>query len=188
MNAWRPRSAAESLETIIMSGYRVLPAGDTALVVEFGDRIDRGLNNKVLALARRLDEAQIDGIVEAVPTFRSLMVHYEPLVVPFAALAARIATLMQDLRAGETAGQRLAAAGVLRREPRARSRRCRGAHESLAGAGDRAAQRGRLSRLHARLPAGPSLHGRRRARACAAAARIAAHEDPGRLARHRDDA
>ena len=69
-----------------MSGYKVLPAGDTALVVEFGDRIDRGLNDKVLALARRLDEAQIDGMVETVPTFRSLTVHYEPLMVPFAAL------------------------------------------------------------------------------------------------------
>ncbi len=88
-----------------MSGYRVIPAGDTALVVEFGDRIDRGLNNKVLALAGRLDEAQVDGIVETVPTFRSLTVHYEPMVVPFAALSARIATLMQDLRTGETASQ-----------------------------------------------------------------------------------
>jgi inhibitor of KinA len=88
-----------------MSGYRVLPAGDTALVIEFGDRIDRSLNNKVLALAGRLDEAHIEGIVEVVPTFRSLTVHYEPLVVPFGVLSAHVARLMQGLRTAETAGR-----------------------------------------------------------------------------------
>ena len=64
-----------------MTDYRLLPAGDTALVVEFGDQIDRELSTWVLALGRRLDEARIDGIVECVPTFRSLMVHYDPLLL-----------------------------------------------------------------------------------------------------------
>jgi KipI family sensor histidine kinase inhibitor len=82
-----------------MAGYRLLPAGDTALVVEFGDRIDRELSGLVLALARRLDDARLDGLVECVPTFRSLMVHYEPLVLAYAVLAAHIATLMQGLQA-----------------------------------------------------------------------------------------
>jgi KipI family sensor histidine kinase inhibitor len=85
--------------------YRLLPAGDTALVVEFGDRIDRPLSGLVLALARRLDEAKIEGVVECVPTFRSLIIYYEPLVLPYAALAARIGMLMQGLRAGEFTGR-----------------------------------------------------------------------------------
>jgi len=89
----------------IMTDYRVLPAGDTALVVEFGDQIDRRLSNLVLALARRLDEAAIAGVIECVPTFRSLMVHYEPLVVPHAALAARIGKLIQTLRPTEASGR-----------------------------------------------------------------------------------
>lgn len=88
-----------------VTGYRLLPAGDTALVIEFGDRIDRELSALVLALAKRLDEAKFDGVIECVPTFRSLMVHYEPLMLPYAALAARIGTLLQGLRASETAGR-----------------------------------------------------------------------------------
>lgn len=76
--------------------YKVVPAGDTALVVEFGEHIDRQLSQRVLALAKRLDEARLVGIVETVPTFRSLMVHYDPLVLPAAALAACIAELMPD--------------------------------------------------------------------------------------------
>ena len=88
-----------------MSAYKVLTAGDTALVVEFGDRVDRKLSTFVLALARRLDENRVDGIVETVPTFRSLMVHYDPLVVSADALVARIVALMEDLRTVDTGGR-----------------------------------------------------------------------------------
>jgi inhibitor of KinA len=84
-----------------MLEYKVLTAGDTALVVEFGDRVDRKLSTFVLALARRLDESRLNGIVETVPTFRSLMVHYDPLVISADALIARIVTLMADLRTVE---------------------------------------------------------------------------------------
>jgi inhibitor of KinA len=80
-----------------MLAYRVLSAGDTALVVEFGDRIDRELSTAVLSLAQGLEAERIVGIVETVPTFRSLMVHYEPLVLPTAALVARIGEQMQKL-------------------------------------------------------------------------------------------
>jgi inhibitor of KinA len=79
----------------VMSDYRVLPAGDTALVVEFGDHIDRRLSARVLALARRMDEVRLDGVVEIVPTFRSLMVHYDPLLLPAAALAGHIDELIR---------------------------------------------------------------------------------------------
>jgi len=87
-----------------MRDYRVLPAGDTALVVEFGDRIDRELNAAVLALAHSLEALRIPGIIETVPTFRSLMVHYEPLVLPASALAARIETLVRNLTAHDRTG------------------------------------------------------------------------------------
>jgi len=87
------------------SEYRLLPAGDTALVVEFGDHIDRRLSMQVLALAKRLNEMRLDGIIETVPTFRSLMVHYDPLVLPAGALTARIVELMPTLQASKEAGR-----------------------------------------------------------------------------------
>ena len=80
-----------------MLGYRVLAAGDTALAVEFGEEIDRKISTTVLALARRLNAARLVGIVETVPTFRSLMVHYDPLVLPMGELSAQIGALMQNL-------------------------------------------------------------------------------------------
>jgi inhibitor of KinA len=89
----------------VIPDYKVLPAGDTALVVEFGDTIDRRLSGLVLALARRLNEVRLDGVVETVPTFRSLMVHYDPLVLPAASLIAHIGELMQNLQVTEDAGR-----------------------------------------------------------------------------------
>jgi allophanate hydrolase subunit 1 len=72
-----------------MVDYRVLTAGDTAIVIEFGDSIDRRLNAIVLALARRLDESHIRGLNETIPTFRSLTVvsqgEYEVLAAKAAA-------------------------------------------------------------------------------------------------------
>jgi inhibitor of KinA len=60
---------------------RFLDAGEAALVVEFGDRIDPVLNDRVLALDDALARQPVAGVLECVPTFRSLMIHYEPLVI-----------------------------------------------------------------------------------------------------------
>jgi len=88
-----------------MPDYKVLPAGDTALIVEFGEGIDRKISQRVLALAQCLNAAGIGGIIETVPTFRSLMVYYDPLVLPPQSLAARINESIQGLRLTEVAGR-----------------------------------------------------------------------------------
>ena len=58
-----------------------LSSGDTALTVQFGTGIDRGLNSRIVALSRSLARAAIPGVAETVPTYRSLLVHYDPLVL-----------------------------------------------------------------------------------------------------------
>lgn len=72
---------------------RIIPQGDAALVVEFGRVIDRAVSERVTALAAAVAAAAIPGVGEAVPTFRSLLIHYDPLVLDFAALAAWAETL-----------------------------------------------------------------------------------------------
>ena len=84
---------------------RFLPSGDTALVVEFSDKIDRHISSLVLALAQRIDDAAVDGVIETVPTFRSLMVHYDPLRLQHAQLKAKLAELVEGLTASDTAGR-----------------------------------------------------------------------------------
>ena len=59
----------------------------------------------MLALAHRLEDAAIPGVVEAVPTFRSLLVHYDPLRLKQAELKRRLAPLLDGLEAAESAGR-----------------------------------------------------------------------------------
>lgn len=58
---------------------RFLPAGDAALVVEFGNEIDEEINRRVRSLAYALEEKGAPGLAEVVPTYRSLLIHYDPL-------------------------------------------------------------------------------------------------------------
>jgi inhibitor of KinA len=82
---------------------RFLSAGDRALVVEFGDHIERTLSDDVLRLDASLSSNRLGGVVETVPTFRSLMVHYDPLVTTRADLEAAIASRLDRARALRTA-------------------------------------------------------------------------------------
>jgi inhibitor of KinA len=74
----------------MQSQARFLAAGEAALVVEFGASIDPALNEKVRALDRALAAHPIDGIVETVPTYRSLMIHFDPRLLSSAVLAERL--------------------------------------------------------------------------------------------------
>lgn len=73
---------------------RFLPSADSAVIVEFGDRIDRAVNDRVLGLAQRVRAADIAGITELVPTFRSLMVHYDSLRTSAAQLIGAVESLL----------------------------------------------------------------------------------------------
>ena len=77
---------------------RFLAAGDTAVIVEFGDRIDRVVSDRVLRLSALVRAANLPGVVETVPTFRSLMVHYDPLATTSANLNAAVEKLLDSSR------------------------------------------------------------------------------------------
>ncbi|SDR63181.1 sensor histidine kinase inhibitor, KipI family [Rhizobiales bacterium GAS191] len=80
---------------------RLLLSGDSALVVEFGDRIDPQLNERVLMLDAHLAREPITGVTETVPTYRSLLVHYDPTLIGYAELGAELMALA--VREGEPA-------------------------------------------------------------------------------------
>ena len=74
---------------------RLLPSGDSAVTVEFSRNIDDAANQRVLALDRALKDAPIEGVTETVPTYRSLLVHYDPVRIDFDALGEKLAVLAQ---------------------------------------------------------------------------------------------
>ena len=93
------------------SPIRLLALGDTAWTVEFGERIDPALHARVLGLAdclgqaRQSGDALFAGIVDVVPTFRSLTVHYNPLACDGAVLGESLAHLAQSALAVQRPGR-----------------------------------------------------------------------------------
>ncbi|OGR23645.1 MAG: hypothetical protein A2277_02180 [Desulfobacterales bacterium RIFOXYA12_FULL_46_15] len=54
-------------------------AGDTGLIVEFGEGIDPAVNARVRSVAAAVKKTPPDGVIEIIPTYRSLLLVYEPL-------------------------------------------------------------------------------------------------------------
>lgn len=82
---------------------RLLDAGEAALVVEFGNRVDPAINDRVLALDDALAAEPPPGLTETVPTYRSLMIHYDPLVLDRDTLAGLVLSLADGARARASA-------------------------------------------------------------------------------------
>jgi inhibitor of KinA len=74
---------------------RFLDAGEAALIVEFGDRVDTELNDRVLSLDASISDLALSGVRETVPTYRSLMIQYDPLAIGRDALVETIAGLVE---------------------------------------------------------------------------------------------
>lgn len=72
---------------------RYLVAGDSALVVEFGDTIDPAVNRRVRELFLAIEGAPIAGVRDLVPTYRSVLVSYDPTQTTFDALQLQIEKL-----------------------------------------------------------------------------------------------
>ena len=76
-----------------MAEARFLPTGDTSVCVEFGNEISEKINSEIRAFNILLNEEKIKGIIETVPTYRSIMVHYDPGVIPYRTLIGRLKAL-----------------------------------------------------------------------------------------------
>ena len=73
-----------------------LSSGDTALTVQFGTVIERELNSRIVALGHGIAQAAIAGVSETLPTYRSLLVNYDPLVVTRDELVAQLQPLIES--------------------------------------------------------------------------------------------
>jgi KipI family sensor histidine kinase inhibitor len=87
-------------------GVRLLPCGDAAVTVEFGADIDPATSARVLALDAILRGEKPAGLIETVPTYRSLMVQVDPLVFDYDAFTQRVTGLARTLDATPEPGRR----------------------------------------------------------------------------------
>ena len=69
---------------------QLLPLGDAAVTVEFGNEIDPALNEWVIAFADRVRAQNWEGIRDVVPTYRSVTIHVDPLCLDVTTLTDRL--------------------------------------------------------------------------------------------------
>ena len=62
---------------------KIGPLGDSAVLIQLGDQIELTVNQRVHALANLIRASSFEGIVETVPAYTTLLVHYDPLILSF---------------------------------------------------------------------------------------------------------
>lgn len=79
---------------------------ERGLMLEYGNRIDPAVFGQVRLMASAIRNKQVPGILNLVPTYRSLLVEYDPLRVSLGKLNTIIDSLEQDLADAEPPEQR----------------------------------------------------------------------------------
>ncbi len=85
-----------------MQNIRILTAGDSSLLVEFGKKISPEINRKITAVMQMMKEQHIEGVVDVIPAFCSLLINYDPRVVTYEEIKERIQNLVRlEIKTGE---------------------------------------------------------------------------------------
>jgi KipI family sensor histidine kinase inhibitor len=82
---------------------RFLPAGDSSLVIELGDEINKECNEEVIALYGKMKN--VKGVSEILPAYRSLLVYYDPFVTDFYELKEKTEEKFRAIRTQKIEGR-----------------------------------------------------------------------------------
>ena len=72
---------------------RYIPSGDSAFIIKAGDDISPATNQLVRKLLLQIEEANIPGITDFIPSYNELMVCYDPCTTPYRELLERLRTV-----------------------------------------------------------------------------------------------
>jgi len=75
---------------------KYLIAGDSALIISFGEEIDEEINEKVLLLCKRIEKENIKGVIELVPSYRDVCIFYDPLKTTFKNISEKVSQLLKE--------------------------------------------------------------------------------------------
>ena len=66
---------------------KLVALGDSALLIQLGEEVDMTINRRVHALAALIHTSSPDGVIETVPAYTTLLVHYDPLVLTYSTIS-----------------------------------------------------------------------------------------------------
>ncbi len=65
----------------INPSYTIFPLGDSAILIDFGNELNESINKKILAIFRKLKNENITGVLDVVPAYSSLTIHYDVMKI-----------------------------------------------------------------------------------------------------------
>lgn len=82
---------------------KLLTAGDSSILLQFGNTIDPAINRKIAATVQLMREQHINGVTDVIPAFCSLLINYDPRVISYEQIKCRMEALVKiDVTAGDT--------------------------------------------------------------------------------------
>ena len=79
---------------------RILTAGDSSLLIEFGKIISPDINRKIAVTVQLIKAQQTPGVVDIIPAFCSLLINYDPRVISYEEIRDRMQIILKiDVKA-----------------------------------------------------------------------------------------
>ena len=78
-----------------MEEVKISTAGDSALLIEFGQEISPEINARITAFVHLLKAQHIEGVQDMIPAFTSLLINYDPRMVNYKTLTKRLQKLLK---------------------------------------------------------------------------------------------
>ena len=78
-----------------MQKIKILTAGDASILIEFGKEISPEINQRISAVVQLMKEQHIEGLVDMIPAFCSLLINYDPRVISYEEIRERVERLIK---------------------------------------------------------------------------------------------
>lgn len=84
---------------------RFLPMGDCALVMEFANEISKEVNARIRQTTKAIEK--IEGVIEVLPTYRSITIFYRPDQIAYDELVTKLQTIKEGNEEGDSLSRRI---------------------------------------------------------------------------------
>lgn len=82
-----------------MENIKIAAAGDSSILIEFGKEINPETNRKITTIMQLIKDQQIEGVVDMIPAFCSLLINYDPRILCYGKMQKRLYALVKmDVR------------------------------------------------------------------------------------------
>ena len=84
-----------------MQNVKILTAGDSSILIQFGNAIDPDINARIAATVQLMREQHIEGVVDMIPAFCTLLINYDPRVISYDEMKMRMEKILSvEIAAG----------------------------------------------------------------------------------------